>query len=162
MESKQEQREIYDLFRISVISKGLFSLLEVIGGIIFLAVPPTTVTALGVLLTQDELSEDPDSFIANHVLHAAQGYSHHTAVFAGLYLIVRGVVKTGLVGALLRNYVWAYPAALAVLGLFVLYQIFDIALRGSLIVTLITVYDLIVMYFIWREYQIVRRRRGIA
>lgn len=159
METEKEQEQIYDLFRISVIAKGLVSLVEVFGGIAFLLVPPTTVTALGVFLTQDELSDDPHSFIASHVLAAAQSYSHEVALFAGFYLISRGIIKTGLIYALLRNYVWAYPASLAILGLFVLYQLFDIITRHSLIVGLISIFDLIVMYFIWREYQIVRARR---
>jgi uncharacterized membrane protein len=152
-----EEQELYDLFRISVILKGLISAFEICGGLLFLLIPPTTVTALALFLTQDELSEDPNSFIANHVLHAAQNYSSHTAFIVGFYLLTRGVIKLGLVFALLKNRLWAYPASLAVLGLFVLYQIFDIVTQHSIIILGITLFDLIVIFFIWREYSVVRK-----
>ena len=162
MESTETQKEIGQLFRISVFLKGAMSLLEIVGGTLFLVIPPQTITALGVFLTEDALSDNPNSFIASHVLHAALTYSHTLALFAGFYLISRGIIKLGLVYALLKNYIWAYPAALAVLGLFVVYQTWDILTRHSLIIGLITVFDLIVMYFIWREYKIVREREGRA
>jgi uncharacterized membrane protein len=158
METQETQREIYGLFYLSVLLKGALSAVEVLGGIFFLLVPPHTITALGEFLTQDALADDPDNYIASHLLQYAQSYSHNIAVFAGIYLITRGAIKLALIIALLKNKIWAYPAALAVLALFVAYQIYHIIVHHSPIVILITMFDLIVMYFIWREYRIVRAR----
>jgi uncharacterized membrane protein len=47
--------------------------------------------------------------------------------------------------------------ALLVLAAFLVYQAYQIATTHSLIVIGITLFDLIVMYFIWREWRIVVR-----
>ena len=74
----------------------------------------------------------------------------------GFYLLTRGLIKVGLIAALLKNQLWAYPASLVVLGLFILYQTYEILLHHSLIIVAITIFDLIVVYLIWREWGILR------
>ncbi len=61
-----------------------------------------------------------------------------------------------LVLALLRSQLWAYPASLVVLGLFILYQIHEIVKAHSVVVIAVTLFDLIVVWLIWREWQIVK------
>jgi uncharacterized membrane protein len=151
-----QDKEVNDLFRISVMLKGLVSALEVVGGLLFLLIPPEKITAFAIFLTQDELSDDPNAFLASRILHAAENYSSHTALIIGFFLLSRGIIKLVLVTALLKNKLWAYPASLAVLGLFVLYELFDVITRHSVIVLGICVFDLIVIFFIWREWNIVR------
>jgi uncharacterized membrane protein len=68
----------------------------------------------------------------------------------------RGLVKFALVVALLKNQLWAYPSSLVVLGLFVVYQMYQIATAFSALLVFLTIFDLIVIWFIWKEYQVVR------
>jgi uncharacterized membrane protein len=79
-----------------------------------------------------------------------------SARFVGFYLLTHGSVKLGLVIGLLKGRMWAYPSSLAVFGIFVLYQTYLFTLNHSPAVVLLTLFDLIVIWSVWREYQIVR------
>ena len=67
-------RDLLDrTFEISIIAKGLDGLLELIGGMLLLAVGPSTINHLIVDITQHELSEDPHDLIATRLLHFGAG-----------------------------------------------------------------------------------------
>jgi uncharacterized membrane protein len=161
MGTLQEEKQIRRYFRISVLIKGFISLLEVIGGLLAFVIPPSAVTNIVIAMSQDELSEEPGDFIASHSLQIAQHFTIASGTVIGIYLLTRGLIKLGLVFALLKNQLWAYPASLVVLGLFILYQAYLIVLSHSLIIITITIFDLIVVYFIWREYGILREHLKI-
>jgi uncharacterized membrane protein len=140
-------------FEVSIILKGLDGVLEVVGGLLLLLISPATINRLATTLTQHELSEDPHDIVATHVLRAAHGLTHSATVYGGLYLLSHGVVKIVLVTALLRNKLWAYPWLIGFLGIFVIYQLYRIALAPSVGLIALTVFDLFVMWLTWREYQ---------
>lgn len=97
------------IFEIGIILKGLDGVLEVIGGLLLLAVTPATIDRMTVRLTQHELSEDPNDFIASHLLRYTHGLTGSAVTFAAAYLLAHGIVKIVLVAALLRNQAWATP-----------------------------------------------------
>src|SRR3989449_8293927 len=74
-------------FEIGVILKGLNGLLELIGGILLLAFPPNAIQRFVVGLTHNELSRDPNDFIATQLRAAAQHLSVHAQTFAAIYLL---------------------------------------------------------------------------
>jgi uncharacterized membrane protein len=84
-------------------------------------------------------------------------YTSGTVTFVAFYLLSRGFIKVFLIAGLLMNKLWAYPASLVVLALLVFYQCYQIVTTHSPIVILITLFDLFVMYFIWREWKIVTK-----
>lgn len=149
-------RGIHDLFEIGVVLKGLNALLELGLGILFVFV---NVSSLVQTLIQNELVEDPDNFLMQHLNTLAGTISPHAQIYSALYLISHGVVKGVLVVGLLRGQLWAYPASLAVLALFVLYQLFQIVVAHSIPMIVLTIFDLIVMWLIWMEYQYVKAKR---
>ena len=77
--------------------------------------------------------------------------------FATFYLLSHGIVKLFLVAGLLRNKAWAYPASLAVLGLFIAYQLYRLTFAFSIALVLLTVFDFVVIWLIWHEYRLVLR-----
>lgn len=156
MKETKQEKEIDWLFRLGVILKGAISLVEVIGGILILTIP-TLLLGIVISMSQDELMEEPGDFIATHSLQLAQQFSVSTTVVIGIYLLTRGLIKLGLVAALLKKQLWAYPASLVVLGLFILYQAYEFVVGHSILIAAITFFDLIVVYLIWREYAIIRR-----
>jgi len=91
------------VFEIGVILKGLDGVLEAVGGLLLLAVPPATIDRVLVRLTQHELSEDPHDVIASRILGYTHGLTGSAVTFAAVYLLVHGIVKIVLVAALLRN-----------------------------------------------------------
>jgi uncharacterized membrane protein len=146
-------RSLDRTFRITVTLKGLDGALEVVGGLILLFVRPSTLQTLVRNLTQHELSQDSHDFIARHLLRSANHLTHGTTVFAAVYLLSHGLSKLVLVVAVLRDQLWAYPALIALLAVFIVYQLYRLAFRFSLGLTLLTAFDALVMWLTWREYQ---------
>jgi uncharacterized membrane protein len=146
------------LFKWSILLKGASSLAEILLGVVVLFIPASFFTSFADILTRGELAEEPTSFIANHFLTGAHSLTAMGGIFISLYLISRGAIKLGLIIALLKNKLWAYPCSLAVLALFVMYQLYEITKTHSLAIIAITIFDCIVMYFIWKEYTIVKKR----
>jgi uncharacterized membrane protein len=107
-------------------------------------------------LTQQELTEDPHDLIASHLLAAAESLSLPTKNFYAFYLLSHGVVKLLLVGGLLRGKLWAYPASLVVMGVFIAYQVYRFSYTHSAGLVTLTVFDLVVILLIWHEYRLVR------
>lgn len=66
------EHRIHQVFRVSVILKGLHALTEIAGGLVFYVVSAPTMLHWVNLVTQDELTEDPRDFVASHLLSAAQ------------------------------------------------------------------------------------------
>jgi uncharacterized membrane protein len=155
MASLSEHR-IHQIFTLSVLLKGAHALLECASGIGLALVSTTSIVNLTIWLTQDEFVEDPNDFVATHLLRMAQDFSVTTKNFYVFYLLSHGIVKLFLVAALLKNKLWAYPASLVVLGLFIAYQVYRFTYIGSIGLVVLTVFDLFVMFLIWHEYQLIR------
>lgn len=146
-------------FRISLYLKGLDGLLELAGGILLLLVKPETIDRLAHTLTQHELSQDPHDFIANHILKSAHELSGASLIFGAVYLLSHGIVKLVLVVEVLRDRLWAYIALIAVLTLFVVYQVYRMAfVRFGLGLLALTLFDLLIIYLTRKEYYRHRRR----
>ena len=75
-----------------------------------------------------------------------------TEHFASIYLIAHGVAKLFIAWGLIGEKLWAFPTALVVFGLFILYQMYRVAHTLSFALALLIAIDLAVCYLIWREY----------
>ncbi len=144
-------------FRISVALKGLDGVLEVIGGIALLFVSPATLQSWARSLTAHELAQDPHDFVARHLLHSASQLSHGTTLFGAVYLLTHGIAKVVLVVAVLRGQLWAYPWMIALLGVFIVYQVYRLSYRVSIGLLLLTLFDVFVVVLTVLEY---RRKRA--
>lgn len=158
VETPQEEHVVYEFFLWSVLAKGAISLAEVAAGAAVLFIPPSRIVALGTFF----LNYLPISSLQGALMQEIAKYTTGAVLFVALYLLSRGLIKAFLIAALLKNLLWAYPASLVVLAAFVLYQLYQIWSDHSLIVLAITLFDLVVMYFIWREWRIVVRHRRIV
>ena len=154
-------RTLDDTFKVSVTLKGIDGALEIVGGAVLLFVRPATLDHLARSLTQHELAQDPHDFLARHVLHSAGQLTHGSTLFAAVYLLSHGIAKVVLVVALLRDQLWAYPAAIALLGAFIAYQLYRLSYRVTLGLTLLTIFDAFVVWLTWREYRSKRSRGPI-
>jgi uncharacterized membrane protein len=147
------------VFEIGIIAKGLNGLAELVGGILLLLVTPDQIQRLAVSWTHEELSEDPHDFVATHLLHTAHGMTGSAVTFGAAYLLLHGVVKVVLVTALLLDKLWAYPWLIAVLLLFIAYQLYRIVLDPTAGLVGLTLFDAVIVALTWREYREQRRRR---
>jgi len=153
------ERRIHQIFVLSVLLKGAHALIECIGGIILALVGTDTIIALVNRLTQEEIVEDPNDFVATHLRVAANTLSISDLHFYSFYLLSHGIVKMWLVIGLLRKKLWSYPASLIVLGLFVAYQIYRFSYTYSLGLVGLTALDIVVMALIWHEYRLMQKHR---
>jgi uncharacterized membrane protein len=154
VETQQEEHIVYEFFLWSVLLKLAISLIEVVSGIALFFIAPERIVLLGMFL----LNHLPIAALQRVLLGELSHYTEGTVTFVALYLLSRGFVKLVLLGAVLKKQLIAYPASLLVLGAFLVYQLYQIATSGSLIVTAITLFDIVVMYFIYREWRILARQ----
>lgn len=148
------------LFRLSVALKGLNALLEIVVGIALWLVNPSFILRWALLLTQDEMAEDPRDLFANSLRHAAAHLSLGGQHFMAIYLLSHGAVKLFAVVALLKNKLWGYPLAILVFGGFIIYQIYRFTFTHNLGLIALTLFDFLVIWLIYLEYRAVKSSRS--
>jgi uncharacterized membrane protein len=136
---------------VTLLLKGADAVLEIIGGVLFLIVSPSTVSGVVGALTQHELSEDPNDVIAVHLRDAAANFGG-ARLFGAAYLLSHGLGKIVLVLEIFRGRLWAYPAMLVLLGVFIVYQTYRLALSFTFGIFALTSFDIVVVLLTWREY----------
>jgi uncharacterized membrane protein len=151
-------RDFDRTFRVAIVLKGLDGALEVVGGVVLLFVQPSTLNRIAHSVTQHELSQDRHDYLATHLLHATGHLSRSATVFAAIYLLSHGLAKLVLVVEILRDRLWAYPAMIVLLLAFIAYQLYRILIRATVALVLLTVFDALVTWLTWREYQAKRDR----
>ena len=144
---------MHRLFVASVLIKGVDGVLETIGGILLMFVSPKALNSLVIFFTAHEQSEDPDDWFATTLRHATHNLSPDTTLFVSVYLVAHGVIKLFLVAGLLREKLWAYPAALWFFGIFILYQLYRFSHTHSLGLLALSAVDLFVAVLVWLEYR---------
>ncbi|MEY4747711.1 MAG: hypothetical protein RLZZ416_760 [Candidatus Parcubacteria bacterium] len=154
--STQSERRVHQIFEISILLKGANALVELILGLVLLV--STQLNDLLLALVQNELVEDPGDFLARHAEQFARYLTPEFQLYSALYLLSHGIVKMVLVWGLLRDKLWAYPASIAVLALFILYQVIKIVQNHSIPLIVLTLFDLLVMWLIWHEYRLLQRK----
>jgi len=152
-----DEHRIHRLFQLSVLLKGAHALIECASGVLLAVVSTQTIVGWVDWLTQDELSEDPHDFVATHLSAMAQHFTVSSKNFYTFYLVSHGLVKVVLVVGLLKEKLWAYPVSLAVLGVFILYQVYRFSYTHSAGLVALTLFDILVIALIWHEYRLVRR-----
>jgi uncharacterized membrane protein len=160
MQAPVKRSRLHIAFEIGVILKGLNGLFELIGGILLLVFPPSAIQRFVVGLTHNELSRDPNDFIATHLRAAAEHLSVHAQTFAAIYLLAHGVIKAVLVYALLKDKLWAFPIAIAIFAAFGVYQMYRYFVEPSGWLIALTVLDVLVIGLTWAEWQRVKRERS--
>ena len=153
------ETDIRRVFRASLWLKGAHSLVEVLGGLALALMSHETIIAIATALTRAELMEDPRDLVANALRQAAEGFTTDAQSFAAWYLFCHGLIKLVLVAAVLANRVWAYPAFMAAMIGFILYQIHRMSFEVSFVLVAITVLDIVVLALAWHEFGFVRRER---
>ena len=156
------ERIIHRVFEVSILLKALHALIECAGGVMLYVATAQDITSLVRWFTQSELVEDPRDIIATTLVNMAQGLSVDSKSFYAFYLLSHGLVKLALAAGLLANKLWAYPATLVVLVLFIAYQLYRYSYTYAPGLIILTVFDLVVLWLVWHEYQLAKRVRAAA
>lgn len=150
-----QEKYIHEIFVGGLILKGINSVLEIAGGIVFLFT--TRITDTITFFIQNELLEDPNDLLAVQLKHLLPFFSNHGQYYASFYLLSHGIIKITLVISLLRNKLWAYPATIVSLFLFIIYQLYRLTYGYSLMLILLTIFDIILIVLTWHEYKIIEK-----
>jgi uncharacterized membrane protein len=142
-----------EVFRISIILKGLDAAAEIIGGTFLLFITPHDIQHFVHWLTAQELSTDPHDFISTLLVHSTHNLSAGSTLFATIYLLSHGVIKLFIIINVLRNKYWAYPALIIVLIGFIVYQVIQIIHSHSIGLILLTLFDVFVIIMTTLEWQ---------
>ena len=154
---KLNETSIHRVFDVSLILKGIHSVIEIIGGFLVLFVSQQFIIKTILSVTQDELSDDPKDFISNYLIKFAQGFSVNSQHFIAFYLLSHGIIKAFLVVALFKEKLWSYPLAMVIFSLFGAYQIFEFARTGSVWLLALTVLDIFIIALTWHEYRYMKK-----
>ena len=159
--SPTEITRAHRMFEVALLLKGLNGIVELVGGTLVLFVPLRTVNQLVLWLTASEIENDPNDWLANTLINAAEKLSMGTKEYASFYLLAHGAVKVFLVYSLWREKMWAFPVGLSLIGALVCYSIYRFTHTHAVSLLVFAAIDLIIMWFIWREY-LVRRQPTIG
>lgn len=153
MDKDKKRKALHQIFIISIIIKGIDGVVESAGGFILLVAKSKNIVAFVRSVFHHELAQDPHDFIANHLIRAFQHLSHGTVVFAAIYLCLHGLIKIGLVTALLYKKLWAYPLAAILLALFTGYEIFRYFFTYSYVLLFLIIVDTLIIILLRFEYK---------
>jgi uncharacterized membrane protein len=152
----RRQARIHRVFEIGLVLKAAHSVLEIVGGILLLAVSQQRMLHIANLLTQEELLRDSNDRIAQYVVKVAHDLSTSAKTFAAFYLLSHGFIKLVLIVEILRKRHWAYPAFIIALAALISYQSYKLLHGLSIGLAALTVLDAVVLVLTWHEYRVVR------
>jgi uncharacterized membrane protein len=148
------------LFRIALLVKAIDGAVELIAAVVLLLISGATVHRLIDDVLSHDLLGPPDGSLARHFVAGTAEFASGNRTFAVVYLGLHGVVKLALVAALLRKWMPAYPVAVVVLGLFVVYEIYRATQTGSVLLPVLAAVDIAIIVMIVREYRLLRATRA--
>jgi uncharacterized membrane protein len=148
------------MFDIAVAFKAIDGALEIVGGY-FLVFKPGWIGPAAVTWAEAFLIHDPASHLAPMLARWGHALTLDTEHFASTYLIAHGAAKLFIAWGLIRERLWAFPTALVVFGLLIVYQGFRFTHTHSPTLAVLMTLDLAVCYLIWREYGFRRERAPI-
>lgn len=149
------------LFRIAILLKGLDGVAQLVCGVLLIFLRPAAITALVHFVVVRDLLGRPTGTLATDAEHAASALTAGgTRWFVIFFLLLHGVIKVGLVLALLRKVMPAYPVAAVALGAFVVYELIRAVRTHSLALPIFAAGDVVIIILIVREYLLLRRERA--
>ena len=150
-----KNKTISNLFDASILLKGIFSLIELISGTLLLFITSNFLLKFIYFIFGHELLQDPTDILVNFLINL---FSNPTnlKIFFAIYLIAHGIIKLGLILALWKEKLWAYPLSEIVFSLFIIYQIYRYTQHPSIFLILLTALDIFVIILIHLEYKILK------
>lgn len=152
------KNDLHWLFEAGAIIKALDGIAEFTLGLFFFFASAPTVNGLIYSLTGDELTEQPRDWIVQILFHSWAGFSASAQIFWAIIFLGNGIIKSLLVLALFKEKFNAYPYIALAFSLLAGYQIYHIIGSPSLILSLLTVFDIIFIVLIILEYRFQRTK----
>jgi uncharacterized membrane protein len=160
MDYIEEKKTIDWLFGLGMFIKAFIAIFAIGSGVMSLFLTTNEVLHVTQLLVQGKLAADPDNFLANYILDLGFSFMPgQTNLFLFSYLVGHGIVNLFLVIVLLWKKLWAYPLSIIIFGAFAIYEGWQVYLTHSPFLAAFTIFDLAVIWLVWREYRYVKRNK---
>ena len=156
-----KDKRAHQLFLAGILLKGFFAVLEVICGVSLFFITMGTIQHLIDAMSLSALFENPNDFFAASLMDFMHHFTASSKIFLGFYFLVHGAVKLAVVLGLLSGRLWAFPVGLVAMTLFVVYQLHRYTNTHAAALIVISVFDLLIMALILREYQAAKRQRPV-
>ena len=140
------------LFTFGIILKGINGVFEIILGLLVLLLGKAIFTGLFATLTREELLEDPNDRLVNFLGYSLNTVSENSKLFLAIYIFTHGIINIFLAIQLYRRKLKVYLIAIVLLIIFSVYQIYRIHYTHSILLTIITLWDIIFIFLTWHEY----------
>lgn len=138
------QKHLHRAFIATVIMNGIIAVLDILAGFFFVFKPSIDVYLTGfnsyggIIATLAQLVVD---------------MSGRVQLIGAFYFFSHGAIKLLLVWGLWKTKLWAYPVSIAFLGGFSLYQLYEISVQFSPVVTAFLLFNTIVIILVIQEYR---------
>jgi uncharacterized membrane protein len=141
----------------AVIVKGIDGAVELIVGLLLLVVPGLPHSTLESISRHAlSLNTSLGNFVASYTENLDDQLAAGGNAFLVAFLIAHGLIKLVLVYCLLRRWYRAYPAAIAVLVAFLIYQLYLSITAPTFTIIAFAVLDAAIIFLVYREYRELR------
>jgi uncharacterized membrane protein len=140
------------IFRGAVLVKGINGLIEILSSLFVFFFGSRAVVSLIEKVFSHELSHDPNDFILNLSINLFAGVGVGTQKFIAVYLGIHGLLNMLLFAAVWRRKISFYPFVIAIMLVFILYQIVRFSRTYSYVLFFLTLVDMAIVYFVADEY----------
>jgi uncharacterized membrane protein len=110
------------VYLVTIAVKGVDGIIETLLGLLIAITGPAEFYFLVLHFTTPELENNHHNRAAAAVQHGAAGLTHGSAGFVIFYLLVHGVLKSGISLCLLQGQRWIFAPACAILTGFILFM----------------------------------------
>ena len=147
------------IFVVTLVGKGMLGAAQLAASAAIVLGLAQHLPAIAQWLVGNALIEDPDDVIANLIMSLPGLMPADQMNFYALYFLLHGLLHLGVMVALLAGWLWAYPAAIATLVVFIVIQMAEWLQVGGPMLLALTALDLLVIYLTLREWH---QRRAIS
>lgn len=154
------QRVLHWLFEMSLVIKAVLTSAEALTGVGMFFAPNIWVARAHYWLTHFEIADRPGDTMASWTAQALVQFPVSTQHFYALYLIFHGGIKVLMVVMLWSRILWAYPAAMVLLGGFVTYELYEFSRTLSPFLLMLSAFDIFMIGLIGHEYKAMKAKRN--
>ena len=147
-----------ELFAFAMWWRIIYGTLRTLLGLGLLNLVGTPLTTLLERVMRHELMDDPGDTLFNTIHHLLQLHPFTITYFLSAYMIFWGVTDVFLSVALLKQKLWAFPTSLALIAVFMIYEIYRFTDTHSLILLGIIGVDIFIFFAIRHEYKQIKWR----
>lgn len=136
-----------------LVIKAVSSFVELIGGILMILLSHDWLNHLIIMISISELSEDPKDVVMNGLIRLGQDLSISSQHSVAAYLMMHGITKLSVIILLLKKKLWAYPLAVGVFGIFIIYEVYSYLHNRSVLLLMNVIVDIAIVVMVILEYK---------